>query len=197
MYRLRKSGNPQLRTKSRGQVDIVVGMMLFILLLIVILYSFRTTQYMVTAAGVEDALAASNLASAIIDLEEYGRSHIISIPDVEEAFRMFREALCYNMGLDQYLNTGNKDFISAPMEIKEYIVYNVRGEEIETFVLDGEGRLQSREMGNKGNVFTPDNVCVEATTIYSRVGFWVEGLMGQEFYGEKEKSIDITRCDGE
>ena len=63
---------PLLKTKTEGKVDIVVGMMLFLILLIAILFSFKVSQYMVTAAGVEDALAASNLASAVIDLEEYG-----------------------------------------------------------------------------------------------------------------------------
>ena len=172
-------------------------MLLFLILLAAILFGFRISQYMVTAAGVEDALAASNLASAVIDLEEYGKSHTIWIPDAEAAFGTFREALCYNLGLDEYLNTSNRDFLWAPVEIKEYIIYNVRGDAVEVLIMDGEGHLLTQEAGTKGLVFTPDNVCVETTTIYSRVGFWVEGLMGQAFYGEKEKSIDITRCDSE
>lgn len=175
----------------------MVGMMLFLILLVAILFGFRISQYMVTAAGVEDALAASNLASAVIDLEEYGKSHRILIPDAEAAFQTFREALCCNLGLDEYLNTSNRDFLAAPVEIKSYIIYNVRDEVVETFTMDGDGRLLTQESGTKGMVFTPDNVCVETTTIYSRVGFWVEGLMGQTFYGEKEKSIDIKRCEGE
>ena len=186
-----------VRLKSDGQVDIVVGMFLFIVLVVTILFGFRTTQYMVTAACVEDALAASNLASAVIDLEEYGKTHMIRIPEVEPAFWSYREALCRNLGLDENLNTTNKELISSQVEIKEYIVYNVQGEAVETYCLDGTGKLQSQWSGKKGEVFTPDNVCVETTTIYSRIGFWVEGLMGQEIYAEKENSIDITRCDSE
>ena len=173
------------------------GMLLFLILLAVILFGFRICQYMVTAAGVEDALAASNLASGVIDLEEYGKSHTIWIPDAEAAFLIFREALCCNLGLDMYLNTTNKALLETPVEIKEYIVYNVRGDNIEIIVLDGEGHILSRETGSRGVSYTPDNVCVETTTIYSRVRFGVEGLMGQTIYAEKEKSIDITRCDGE
>ena len=40
-------------------------------------------------------------------------------------------------------------------------------------------------------------VKVEGTTIYSKVGFWVEGLMEQQIYAQKEKSVDIKRCDSE
>ncbi len=174
-----------------------MGMLLFLVILAAVLFGLVITRYMVTAAGVEDALAASNLASAVIDLEEYGRSHTICIPDTEKAFQTFKEALCCNLELDSFLNTSNRDFLSAPVEIKEYIIYNVRDQAVDILVLDGEGRLQTQETGIRGNVFTPDNICVETTTIYSRVGFWVEGLMGQELYAEKEKSIDITRCDSE
>lgn len=188
---------PLLKTKTNGQIDVVVSMMLFMLLLVAVLFGFRITQYMVTAAGVEDALAASNLASAVIDLEEYGRSHLVYIPDAEEAFLIYREALCYNLELDEYLNTTNRAFLSSQVEIKQYIIYNVRSDIVEIMVLDGEGRLQSHTTGKAGEVFTPDNVRVETTTIYSKIGFWVEGLQGQEFYAEKEKSIDIMRCDSE
>lgn len=196
-HRWKSSGSQLLKIKEFGQADIVVGMMMFLILLVAILFSFRISQYMVTAAGVEDALAASNLASAVIDLKEYGQNHVICIPDTEAAFGSFREAFCYNLGLDEQLNTSNRALFSAPVEIKEYIIYNVRGEQVEISVLDGEGRCLSQGFGIRGEVFTPDNICVETTTIYSRVGYWVEGLMGQEFYGEKEKSIDITRCDSE
>lgn len=170
-------------------------MLFFFLVIIVVSFGFRITQYMVTAAGVEDALAASNLASAVIDLEEYGRSHTIRIPEPEPAFWRYREALCVNLKLDEHLNTTNRDFISSQVEIKQYIIYNVQEDVVEIFVLDGNGRLQKTESGRKGEVFTPDGVCVEETTIYSRIGFGVEGLLGQEIYAEKEKSIDIVRCD--
>lgn len=186
-----------LKIKSSGQTDVVVGMMLFFILLVAILFGFRISQYMVTAAGVEDALAASNLASAVIDLEEYGKSHKILIADVGEAFEIFKEALCYNLGLDEYLNTSNRDFLSATVEIKEYIIYNVQDDMVEIYGMDGNGSLIMQQSKALGTVFTPDNVKVETTTIYSKAGYWVEGLMGQEFYAEKEKSVDIMRCDSD
>ncbi len=197
MQQWRRQECQLLKTKSVGQTDVVVGMMMFLILLATILFGFRISQYMVTAAGVEDALAASNLASAVIDLEEYGKSHAILIPDAAVAFRTYREALCYNLGLDEYLNTSNRTFLSEPVEIKEYIIYNVRGDVVEIFTLDGNGCLQKQETGIRGQVVTPDNIRVETTTIYSRVGFAVEGLMGQRLYAEKGKSIDIMRCDSE
>ena len=67
--------------KTAANVDLVSGMMLFCILILTIFFGFRITQYMVTSAIAEDALAASNLASAVIDVEEYGRTHRIWIAD--------------------------------------------------------------------------------------------------------------------
>ena len=178
-------------------MDVVVGMMLFGLLVVAVLFGFRLLQYSITAAGVEDALAASNLASAVIDLEEYGKSHDIYIPDVNAAFGLYRDALCYNLELDEEMNTSNKYILSSQVEIQEYIVYNVRENAVDAWVLDGTGTLLTRIMGKVGEVYTPDNVCVETTTIYSRIGFSVEGFQGHEIYAEQENSIDIKRCDSE
>lgn len=152
---------------------------------------------MVTSAGVEDALAASNLASAIIDWEEYGRNHTIKIGNVRQAFEQFREALIMNLRLDEQLNTTNHDFIYSQVSILEYIVYNVSGDKIDIWEMDGNGSVVVQRNGRLGEVFTPDAVKVEGTTIYSKVGFWVEGLMNREIYAQKEKSVDIKRCDSE
>lgn len=171
--------------------------MLFLILVLTIFFGFRMTQYMVTAAGVEDALAASNLASAVIDLEEYGKNHRIYISDEKKAYQMFREALECNLNLDNDLNTTNNDFLVGKVSIKDYRIYNVRDHLVDILIFDSLGEITSYTIGNIGEVFTPDNVCVENTTIYSKIGFQVEGLAGREFVGEKEKSIDIVRCDSE
>ncbi len=184
-------------SKSRGGIDIITGMMMFVILIIIILGVFQMTQYMVTAAGVEDALAASNLASAVIDVEEYGRSHHILIEDVEKAFQIYRDALCCNLSLDENLNTTNRELLAHKVEILQYIVYNVQGDEVEVCICDGTGRIQNRYRADRSVVVTPDGNSLESTTIYSRIGFWVNGLAGQEIYAEKEKSIDIVRYDSE
>lgn len=183
--------------KSKGQVDIVVGMFFLVILSVLVIFGFRMVQYMVTAAYVEDALAASNLASAIIDLEEYGKSHIIKIPDPENAYALYREAVCHNLHLDEELNTTNTEVLADKVTILEYSIYNVREEDIEIYILDGNGRLQDQRTGIIGETYTADGTKVETTSVYSRVGFYVNGLLGQKIYAEKEKSVDIVRCESE
>ncbi len=183
--------------KKQANVDIVAGMMLFLILVVTLFFGFRMTQYMITAAGVEDALAASNLASAVIDLEEYGKSNIIFISNEERAFTIFRESLLCNLKLDEELNTTNRSFLIGQVHIEEYRIYNVRKDQVDISIFNNEGEVISRTTGEKGKVWTPDNTLVETTTIYSRITFKVEGLCGQELWGEKEKSIDIARCNSE
>ncbi len=183
--------------RSGGQVDIVSSMFFFTILLVTILFAFRTNQYMVTGAYVEDALAASNLASAVIDFEEYGKSHRIRIPNPQEAFGRYREALVRNLHLDDYLNTTNREIICSKVDIKQYIVYNVHEENVAWVEVNEQGRIIAQGEGKRGMVFTPNSVLVENTTIYSKIGFCVEGFMGQQIYAEKENSIDVKRCEGE
>ncbi len=175
----------------------IMGMFFFLIIFIVVLFGFRITQYMVTAAYVEDALAASNLASAVIDLKEYGKNHTVCIQDPEKAFLLYREALCHNLGTDEALQTTNSELLAADVTILEFIIYNIRDEQVEIYVLDGKGRMKEYRVAQKGEVYTPDHVKVETATIYSRVGFYVNGLMEQLIYAEKEKSIDIVRYEGE
>ena len=110
---------------------------------------------------------------------------------------MFREALICNLKLDDDLNTTNNNFLIGKVFIKDYRIYNVRDDLIDILIFNNLGEISSYTTGNTGEVFTPDNVCVETTTIYSKISFQVEGLAGREFVGEKEKSIDIVRCDSE
>ncbi len=190
--------NKEMRShKNAGQVDIVAGMFFMLLLSIVILFGFRMSQYVVTSAYVEDALAASNLASAVIDLEEYGKSHRVIIPDPEQAFCIFREALCHNLHLDTSLHTTNRDILATRVKIEEYHIYNVRNDVVEVFVMDESGTIWKQYEGIKGQVFTPDGVCVENTTIYSRVAFDVKGMGQENIQGRKEKSVDIVRYESE
>lgn len=172
-------------------------MFFFLMVLIAALFQFKIYAYMVAGAYVEDALAASNLASALIDVEEYGKSHNVRIGDTQNAFRMYRDALRYNLALDEDGYSAREELLTGRVRLQEYIVYNVLDQEVCIAVYDGEGNCLRQENTRAGNVRTPDGVPVEHTTVYSRVEFRVMGLLGRSVYAEKEKSIDIVRCDSE
>ena len=196
LWKKKKCQLPKI-SKEKGQIDIVAGMFCTILVLVVILFGFRTVEYVITSAYVEDALAASNLASGIVDLEEYGKTHIVQIKDPESAFLVYREALCHNLKLDEYLNTTNREMIAGKVEILDYMIFNVIGETVFVYKLDENGRVIEACQEKTGEVQTPEGIFVENTTVYSRISFEVRGFGEQNIRAIKEKSIDIVRCEDE
>lgn len=174
-------------------MDVVVSMFFFLIVLIVVLFQFRIHAVMAAGAYVEDALAASNLASALIDIREYGRSHTVRIEDAQAAFRIYRDALYGNLALDEEGYSAREELLTGRVWIDEYIVYNVQEDEVHIAVCDGEGNCLREESGSVGSVRTPDGTAVEHTAVYSRVRFRVLGLLGHDIDAEKEKTVDIVR----
>lgn len=167
--------------------------MFFLVFLIVILFLQLQLMIFFTASiYMEDALAASNLASAVIDVEEYGKTHKLKITSAENSFRLYQQALKENLGLDEDWNGSNKDLISGAVEILEYTVYNVDNRDITVYSFDKDGLHMWTENGGLGSVCTPDGTLVESTSVYSRIGFPVKGIMGISVYARKEKSVDIV-----
>lgn len=93
-------------------------------------FALQIRQYISLKTYTEDALAASNLASAVIDIQEYGINHNLIIKDPAHAYSIYQDALKVNMGLNDHWEdpTG---MISGPVQVEQYIVYNVRGTEVE------------------------------------------------------------------
>lgn len=178
--------------KREGKAELVTGMFLLVFLTLLLAVHMQLLQFFSTSIYMEDALAASNLASAIIDIQEYGRSHAIRIASPEDAFKCYQEALKINLNLDEAWESENKELISGPVEIKQYIVYNVKDEDIEISSFGADGNYSYTEKGGLGTVMTPDGVMVESTSVYSRIGFPVNGILGVGVYAEKEKSVDVV-----
>lgn len=196
LWKKKKCQRPRIK-KEEGQIDIVVGMFCIILILVVVLFGFRTMEYVITSAYVEDALAASNLASGIVDLEEYGKTHVVIIKDPQSAFLLYREALCHNLKLDEFLNTTNREIIAGKVCILDYRVFNVVGDVVYIYRMDESGQIQEIQEGALGEIQTPEGVLVETTTVYSKISFEVRGFGEQNLKATKEKSIDIVRCEDE
>lgn len=174
-----------------------MAMFFFILVLSAATFQFKTQVYMTAGAYVEDALAASDLASALIDVEEYGKTHTIRIADTETAFQIYRDTLYYNLAMDEAGYSSKTELLTGEIQIRQYIVYNVSEGGVEITGYDGQGNCNLHEIGLPGTVRTPDGTPVEHTTIYSRVGFRVMGLLGRTIEAEKEKSVDIMRYESE
>ena len=179
--------------KSKGQIEMAVGIFSVFLIAMVMMAGLKIAQFMITGAYVEDALAASNLASALIDVEEFGRSRVIRVADPIASYRIYKEALAQNLMLEEDGRSLQRELLEGDVEVTMYIIYNVDGDRVQVLSFFGESAQPEVEIYDLGQVYTPDGVLIETTTIYSRVKFQVRGI-GQVFIrAEKEKSIDIKR----
>ena len=138
----------------------------------------------------EDALAASNLAAAVIDIEEYGISHTVRIASPEEAYGRYGVALQGNLGLDDNGYCANKDLITGPVRTARFIVYNVEGNNVEIFEMNTDGTLQKRQ-SELGMIYTPGGEPVEATGIYSEIECGIDGMFGTHFTAKKGKLVEV------
>ena len=183
----------QLRIKGSGKIELFIGLFAVFLVTLVMFFCLKVSHFMIAGAYVEDALAASNLASALIDIEEYGKSYTLRIKDPQSAYEIYKEALAVNLALDENEISSQTELLKGQIKILSYMVYNVEGNRIDIFSLSESGTMQLLSSEEVGTIHTPDGISVETTTIYSKISFGVKGLGKQYIYAEKEKSVDVKR----
>lgn len=181
-----------LQSTENGQIGWSLGLwfMLFLGILLCVLLQLETfrasSQYM------EDALAASNLAAAVIDVKEYGISHKLLISDPDEAFERYRGAIRGNLNLNDGWECGNKGLISGPVHIENFTVYNVSGNEVEVSSF-GESGTAVHRYGTLGQETAPNGMKVESTGIYSEISYQIKGVLGIEVTARKGKLVDVVK----
>lgn len=178
--------------KRTGKIEIFTGMYMLILLLILLSVQLQMRIFMTTSTYMEDALAASNLASAVIDVREYGTTRIVKIKSPDDAYTLYREALKQNLSLDDNWESRQKDLIYGQVEILKYEIYNVEKNNITIYSYGIEGEYVQAIPNGLGSVYTPDGVLVESTSVYSKIGFAVKGIFGLEMEARKDKTVDIV-----
>ncbi len=186
----------KLLKKNPGRIEWVTGLFFIVYLMILLCAELQLSVYHASGLYLEDALAMSNLASAVIDIEEYGRTHVIRIADPEEAYGRYVNAVKENLQLNENWECANSALISGPVGIVRYVIYNVEKDEVKVFHISGDGKV-STEQGVLGRVVAPDGAAVEATSIYSEISFPVKGLLGGIVQARKGKLIDIVAEEGE
>lgn len=177
--------------KSVGQVEWVMGLFLLLFLGILLSTLLQMQSYRATSLYLEDALAASNLASAVISVEEYGISHTILIENPLEAYNRYCTAVSGNLNLNEQWEGTNGALISGKVKIEKYIIYNVRDNTVTVHSMDAGGQLTTWQ-GSLGTVKAPNDIMITSTSVYSELSFPVEGIMGINAYAHKGKLVDIV-----
>ena len=174
-----------------GQIEWLTGLFFLLFLGILLCTCLQIAAYRASALYLEDALAASNLASAVIDLEEYGKSHVLLIEDPQEAYAIFCEAVCENLQLNEAWECDNKALISGKVSVESYIVYNVNEDEVTVYEVSDNGGINQWQ-GSLGGVAAPNGTTVTSTSIYSELSFPIDGFFGVSVIAHKGQLVDIV-----
>ncbi len=180
-----------IRRRDDGQVEGVLGMFLLLILCVLVCAQLQMASWRAASLYLEDALAASNLASALIDVEEYGKTHRVMIKDAPAAYAVYCNAVRENLQLDENWLCGNKSTISGPVEIADYVIYNVKGDRVTASRVGRQGAVTEEWSGARGAVKAPDGTVVECTGIYSEIAFPVKSFFGLTVQAHKGKLADI------
>ena len=180
--------------KDSGKLDIVMSVSMIVFVLILLMSQIQVWQWETTSSYVEDALANSNLASAVIDIEEYGTTGEVVISDMEYSYNLYKEALKSNLELNDNWESKHKSLISGPVSILNYTVYNVMlNGDIQICTFNETGSYSVSTVANgKGTVKDPNGVTIENTSIYSEITMRVDGSFGISIDAVKDNLVDIV-----
>lgn len=178
------------KTES-GQVEWASGMFFLLFLGILLCSLLQTAVFASSAQYLEDALAVSNLASAVVDLEEYGISRRVWIADAGEAYERYQDAVRQNLNLNEQGEAANRAFMTGPVRLVDYRIYNVSGNDVEVVRFDEEGN-QTRWWEQLEYAKAPNERKIENTGVYSEIAYTVEGMFGISTEAHKGKLVDIA-----
>lgn len=185
-----------LQSTESGQIGWAVSLWFLLFLGVLLICSLQTEVYRSAAVRLEDTLAASNLAAAIIDLEEYGTTHQILIRSPEEAFARYKEAVKGNLGLNELWENSEIGWLQGPVTVERFIVYNVTKQGTTIYEMNEAGKMSSGQK-RTGTVAAPNGKTVEHTGIYSELSFQTSGLFEMAVKGHKGILVDIVRNEEE
>ena len=178
--------------KEKGQIGWTVGLFSLLFQAVFLCALLQMEHYRMTSLYLEDTLAASNLASAVVDIEEFGITHKILIRDSDTAYARYRQAVQGNLNLNEAWEGQEGSIIQGLVRIVNYIVYNVDGREVTVYHYDENG-LMTCWKDSLGSTMAPNGIMIESTSIYSEIAFTVKGLMGMEVQAHKGNLADIVK----
>lgn len=166
---------------------------MFFLLVMMVVFCYQIYIAEIIQAGrtIEDALAAAELAAAVVDLQELGRTGKVCFQETETVHANFMYHLKNNLQMDTE-GRSKMDILSVgPITIEDFRVYEVLENEVIEHRFGKSGKELQTNRWEKGLAVTPDGVVVMETSIYGKCRFYVRGMNDTTIMGEKEKTVDI------
>lgn len=189
--------------KKKGNASI--GALFIMLLFILSLFTgFVIEVYFIHAKAeiAQDDIVFSNLAAyKKIDKTILGNDpSVFWLSDPYDTLEVFKYYLSKNMKLDEGLNGKQGSIAKGNVKIKEYIIYNIEHNRAEIHRYNPDKKeftLESIDDIQKSPIYSPTNVLITKTSIYTVIEFDIEvmmkGIDGDEKTQMVEALTDITK----
>lgn len=185
------SNTIKFKSKHKGSATIIAGILLIIALAIWFIVPNIVINQNTLAEQVQDDLYFANTSTyKYIDKRLLGNDEgYLVIGDPEEALQIFKEKLKHNMRLDNNFQKLDSSTIQGKVNIKDFIIYNVQGDNVDIYTLSPYGIFNKTQKDlSKEKVVTPNNYNVGCTTVHTTISFNIKGLQGE--ISEKDVTVD-------
>lgn len=180
--------------KEKGIMsEYTIGMLFVLFGILLAIFIVKNEQISNTKRFARDGLDAACLSSALVDLNVYGTSNAIVCNNVRNSYSKFISGLKTNFELNNELNSTH-DKIKGAVKVEKYILYNVKGNDVEVNEVDSIGNITTNIVSNgKGVTRTPKGELVESTTVYGEISFEINGI-GEilEFPVKVKSTVDVV-----
>jgi len=188
---LRKPDYPRPRTDQGTTASWSLGLMLCIYLAVLLMAQLMWQRLFLASQTVEDALACSNLAAAVIDWKELGNTGELVITDRQKAYQTFLSSLYENMELSDSGSAESSSLFEGNVTVEAFILYQVTSHGVYEEKRREDGSFVT-EHYPIGTVYAPNGKKVEHTGVYSEISCYVKGVFGESYYAAKSKLVDVT-----
>jgi hypothetical protein len=182
------------RKTKDGTGDFIFPMYMILFCIMLFSYCYYDQILYYTKTNVEDSVAAATLASACVNLYDYGDFDSMSYEIINSCYDLFEKSLSENMSLDGNLKPTHDSFgailITEPVEILEYSYYCIRDGIVYKTTKNGSVNVNK---GFAGQVTTPNGNVISQTTIYAKIRVSVKNPYTKEIVTAiKDFSVDIV-----
>jgi len=178
-----------LYNDNSGSSEWVLGLFALTFIMAAMVFVIQLCAFRANSDAIEDALAASGLAAALVDVERYGIDHTLLISDPDNSYRKYVEALNVNLAAEGS-SFRQKRAIEGPVRIEQFRIYNVEGDKVSEIYMNDSGNWEVTE-GLLGSMEAPNGQIIQNTGVYGEIAFDLRGIMGLVFSTKKSKLVDV------
>lgn len=183
-----------INKKHRGSGSILVVLIVFAIISGLMIGNGLNIM-IVENQAVQDALQFSQIACySKIDKKILGNDQEYTVfSNPNDVLNLFKGKLIKNLDLNSDLTVKNSSTISGKINIKEFIIYNVKGNTIEIYKLNGDSTFTKSVKDKASGVKTPNNYVVETTTIHTTLMYDTKFLNYEKENNEATLDTDIAK----